>query len=61
MRRRQLEPAYEFQLQNDYDFIIQGQRELSDWNYMTLKTDMKEGTDYVLVSRQVWYVFKAMD
>jgi hypothetical protein len=61
VRRRQLEPAYEFQLQNDYDFIIQGQRELSDWNYMTLKTDMKEGTDYVLVSRQVWYVFKAMD
>lgn len=41
----------------NFDQILSGTSQIDDWNNMLLKTKMKEGEDYVLVSSAVWYAF----
>ena len=40
-----------------YDEFTSGKYHMDDWRNMKLKTDLKEGKDYVLVSSLIWYYF----
>ena len=40
----------------NYEDVIMGNYEMNDWKFMTLKVNLEEGKDYVLVSENVWYV-----
>ena len=54
-RARELSVEYEsVLLRNDPD-VDAGMFSFDDWSRMTLKDGLKEGQDYVLVSRTVWY------
>ena len=51
-----MDRTYELQLQTEYELVMQGERQLDNWNYMDLKPNLREGADFVLVGRQVWYL-----
>lgn len=38
-----------------YEQLISGFYQLDEWDKMTLRSSIKEGVDYVLVSSTIWY------